>query len=43
MEERFAGRIHVLHSKVCILLQDMRTNISLRKYTKIVLLFYVFI
>jgi hypothetical protein len=31
--ERFAGRIHVLQSKVCVLLQDMPTNISLYKYT----------
>jgi hypothetical protein len=33
MAERFAGRIRVLQSKVCILLQDIRTNISLHKYT----------
>jgi hypothetical protein len=33
MAERFAGRIHVLQSKVYILLQDMPTNISLHKHT----------
>jgi hypothetical protein len=33
MEERFADCIHVLQSKVCILLQDMPTNISLHKRT----------
>jgi hypothetical protein len=33
MAESFAGRIHVLQSKVCILLQDIRTNISLHKHT----------
>jgi hypothetical protein len=33
MAERFAGRIHVLQSKVCILLQDMATDISLHKHT----------
>jgi hypothetical protein len=33
MAERFAGRIHVLQSKVCILLQDMPTDISLHKHT----------
>jgi hypothetical protein len=27
MAEIFAGRIHVLQGKVCILLQDMRTNL----------------
>jgi hypothetical protein len=42
MEERFAGHIHVLQSKVCMLLQDMPTNISLHKHTKIVLLLYSF-
>jgi hypothetical protein len=31
--ERFAGRIHILQSKVCILLQDMPTTISVRKHT----------
>jgi hypothetical protein len=44
MAERFAGRIQVLQSKICILLQDMRTNISLRKHTYdsfvILLMFY---
>jgi hypothetical protein len=43
MAERFAGRIHVLESKVCILLQDMPTNITLREHNRIVLLFYLFI
>jgi hypothetical protein len=33
MAERFAGSIHVLQSKVCMLLQDMRTNASLHKHT----------
>jgi hypothetical protein len=33
MTEIFAGRIHVLQSKVCILSQDMPTNVSLRKHT----------
>jgi hypothetical protein len=33
MAERFAGRIHVLQSKVCTLLQDMHTNISLHEHT----------
>jgi hypothetical protein len=33
MAERFAGHIHVLQSTVCILLQDMPTNISLHKHT----------
>jgi hypothetical protein len=33
MAERSAGRIHVLHSKVCMLLQDRRTGISLHKHT----------
>jgi hypothetical protein len=32
MAERFAGRIRVLRSKVCVLLQDMPTNISIRKH-----------
>jgi hypothetical protein len=32
MAERFVGRIHILQSKVCILLQGMPTNISVRKY-----------
>jgi hypothetical protein len=32
MAEIFAGRIHVLHSKVCILLQDMRADVSLHKH-----------
>jgi hypothetical protein len=33
MAERFAGRIYVSQRKVCILLQDMPTDISLRKDT----------
>jgi hypothetical protein len=33
MAERSAGCIHVLHSKVCTLLQDMPTDISLHKRT----------
>jgi hypothetical protein len=43
MAERFAGRIHVLQSKVRILLQDMPTNISLHKHTydSFVILFYL--
>jgi hypothetical protein len=43
MAERFAGRIHVLQSKVCILLQDLPTSISLHKHTQDSLLFYLFI
>jgi hypothetical protein len=31
--EGFAGRIHILQSKVCMLLQDMPTDISLHKHT----------
>jgi hypothetical protein len=31
--ERFAGPVHMLQSKVCILLQDVPTNISLHKHT----------
>jgi hypothetical protein len=42
MAERFAGRNHVLQSKVCVLLQDMPTDISLHKHNRIVLLFYLF-
>jgi hypothetical protein len=33
MAEKFAGRIRVLQSKVCVSLQDMPTNISLHKHT----------
>jgi hypothetical protein len=33
MAEKFAGRIHVLQSKVCVLLQDSPTDISLHKRT----------
>jgi hypothetical protein len=33
MAEISAGHIHVSQSKVCILLQDMPTDISLRKHT----------
>jgi hypothetical protein len=33
MAERFAGRIHILQSKVCILLHDMPANISLHEHT----------
>jgi hypothetical protein len=33
MAEIFAGIIHVLQSKVCMLLQDMLTNISVREHT----------
>jgi hypothetical protein len=43
MAERFAGRIHVLHSKVRILLQDMRTGISLHKHTQDSFICYLFI
>jgi hypothetical protein len=35
MAERFAGCIHILQSKVCILLQDMPTNISIYIHTYI--------
>jgi hypothetical protein len=44
--ERFAGRIHALQSKVCILLQDMPTNISLHKHIQdgfVILFMYLFI
>jgi hypothetical protein len=41
MGERIAGRIHIVQSKICILLQDMNTNISLHKH-RTVLLFYLF-
>jgi hypothetical protein len=34
MAERFAGRNHVLQSKVCILLHDMPTDISVQKHTQ---------
>jgi hypothetical protein len=43
--ERFAGRIHVLQSKVCILLQDLPTDISLHKHTQdsfVILFMYLF-
>jgi hypothetical protein len=43
MAERFAGRIHVLQSKVCILLQDTPTSISLHKHTQHSLFIYLFI
>jgi hypothetical protein len=33
MAEIFLGYIHVLQSKLCILLQDMPANISLHKHT----------
>jgi hypothetical protein len=42
-QKKIMGHIHVLQSKVCILLQGMPTNISPHKHTKIVLLFYLFI
>jgi hypothetical protein len=42
MAERFAGRIHVLHSKVRILLHDMPTNISLHKHTYNSFVIYLF-
>jgi hypothetical protein len=32
MAKRLAGRVHILRSKVCILLQDTRTDISLHKH-----------
>jgi hypothetical protein len=44
MAERFIGRIYVLPSKVCILLHDMPTNISLHKHTYdsfVILLIYL--
>jgi hypothetical protein len=43
MAERFAGRIHVLQSKVCILLQNMPTDIPYINIRRIFLLFYLFI
>jgi hypothetical protein len=41
--KRFAGHIHVLQSKVCILLQNMRTNIYLHKhaYDSFILFIYL--
>jgi hypothetical protein len=33
MAQGFAGRIHALQSKVCILSQDTPTDISLHKHT----------
>jgi hypothetical protein len=44
--EKFTGRIHVLQSKVCILLQGMPTNISPHKHTYdnfVILFIYGFI
>jgi hypothetical protein len=43
MTERFAGRIHVLYSKVCILLQDMPTNISLHRYIKDSFILFIYL
>jgi hypothetical protein len=46
MADKFAGRIHVLQSKVWISLQDMRTDISLHKHTQdsfVILCMYLFI
>jgi 2,3-bisphosphoglycerate-independent phosphoglycerate mutase len=46
MAESFAGRIHFLQSKVCIVLQDMPTDISVRTHTWdsfVILFIYLFI
>jgi hypothetical protein len=42
MAERFAGCFHVLQSKICILLQDMSTSISLREHTEDSYFIYLF-
>jgi hypothetical protein len=45
MTERFAGCIHVLQSEVCILLQDVPTDISVRKRSLdsfVILFIYLF-
>jgi hypothetical protein len=43
MVESFDGRTRMLQSKVCILLLDLTTNISLHKHTKVILPLFIYL